>query len=111
MLLLKKLWKDEGGFVISSELILIATVLVIGLLVGMVTLRDQVTQELADVADAISELTQSYQYSTIVGHHDSFVTGSFFVDTRDSCDDDANDNSGANVEPQCIDLTVAPGAE
>ena len=65
MLLLQKLWRDEGGFVVSSELILIATVLVIGLLVGMVALRDQVTQELADVADAISELNQSYEFNTI----------------------------------------------
>ena len=99
------------GFVISSELILIATVLVIGLLVGMVTLRDQVTQELADVADAISELSQSYIYNSITGHHDARVSGSFFNDTTDSCDNDNNDNTAADTEPQCIDISEMPDVE
>ena len=102
---------DERGFVVSSELVLIATVMVIGLLVGMVTLRDQVTQELADVADAISELTQSYTFNSITGHHDAFVAGSFFDDTTDSCDDDGNRNTLPDTEPQCIDISATPDSE
>ena len=34
MKLLRRLWTDEAGFVVSTELVLVATVLVIGLLVG-----------------------------------------------------------------------------
>jgi len=39
---LSQLWQDEAGFVISSELIFVATLLVIGLITGLTTIRDQV---------------------------------------------------------------------
>ncbi len=54
-----RLRTDETGFVVSTELILIATVLVIGMLVGLVSVRDQVVQELGDVAAAISDVDES----------------------------------------------------
>ena len=57
---LKKLWNDERGFVNSMELILIATLAVLGLIVGLVTLRDAVTQELADTGAAVGNVNQSY---------------------------------------------------
>ena len=56
----RKLWQDEGGTVVSAELILIGTVLVIGLITGMSSLRDAVITELADVGAAIAKLDQSY---------------------------------------------------
>ena len=75
--MLSTLLKDESGFVVSTELILIATILVIGMIVGLTTLRDQVVTELSDVADAISALDQSYAYSDITGHASSTAgTGS-----------------------------------
>ena len=105
MKLLSRLWADEAGFVVSSELVLIATVMVVGLLAGLTTVRDQVVQELADVADAVSEIDQSYSYSSITGHTSS-TAGSFFVDTADDCDVDGNNNSGSGNEAQCIDIHV-----
>ena len=50
------LWRDEGGFVVSSELVLIASIAVIGLIAGLATVRDQVVSELADVANAIGNM-------------------------------------------------------
>ena len=50
------LWNDENGFVVSSELILIATILVIAMVVGLQTVRDAVLQELGDVANAIGNV-------------------------------------------------------
>ena len=35
MSLLHRIWMDEAGFVVSTELVLIATILVIGLVVGL----------------------------------------------------------------------------
>ena len=110
MKLFHRLWSDEAGFVVSSELVLIATVMVIGLLVGMVTVRDQVLQELADVADAISEINQSYSFSAVTGHF-SRTAGSFFEDTSDACDVDDNNNSGSDTAAQCIDLGVPATGE
>lgn len=57
---LKKLWNDERGFVNSMELILIATLAVLGLIVGLATFRDSLTQELGDTAAAIGQINQSY---------------------------------------------------
>ena len=105
MNLFQRLWADEAGFVVSSELILIATVLVVGLLVGLATVREQIVQELGDVADAISEINQSYSFSSITGHHSS-TAGSFFTDTEDECDVDGNNNSDSGNEAQCIDVAV-----
>ena len=59
MLVMKQFLAAEEGFVVSSELILLATMLVLGMLTGLNTIRDQVVQELGDVADAISEIDQS----------------------------------------------------
>ena len=87
--MLKKLFQDESGFVISTELVLIATILVIGLIVGQATIRDQLISELADVADAVSALDQGFAYSEITGHAAS-TAGTIFDDTADFCD--ANDN-------------------
>ena len=61
--MLKKFMADEAGFVVSSELVLIATMLVLGLLVGMNTLRNSITSELDDVADAIGNINQDYSYA------------------------------------------------
>lgn len=85
MSVLKRLWADQAGFVISAELVLVATVLVIGLLVGMAAVRDSVTNELADVAGAIDDVDQSYAVGGIVGH-DALVGGSAYGDVDDFCD-------------------------
>ena len=110
MKLLSRLWADEAGFIVSSELVLVATVMVIGMLVGMTTVRDQVVQELGDVADAISEIDQSYSFGSITGHTSS-TAGMVFNDTEDDCDVDGNDNSGAGNSAQCININVPPDGE
>jgi hypothetical protein len=104
MKMLSKLWKDDAGFIVSSELILLATIVVIGLITGMTTVRDQVVTELADVADAISEVDQSYSVGGIVAH--SSTTAAFqFNDDDDFCENegpdpsaDQNDDAGT----QCV---------
>ncbi len=62
---MKKQQKKEAGFIVSAELVLIATILVIGLIVGMVVIRDAVTAEMHDVAEAIGAVDQSYSYAGI----------------------------------------------
>jgi hypothetical protein len=57
--------KKQAGFIVSAELVLIATILVIGLIVGMVAIRDALTAEMGDVAEAIGSLDQSYSYDGI----------------------------------------------
>ena len=90
--MLRKLWNDEAGFIISAELVLVATILVIGMIVGLVAFRDQVVQEFGDLATAVGRLNQSYRYS---GSNDAnsdgnpddptqcFVAGSYYQDQPD----------------------------
>ena len=56
----KNLYQDERGFVFSTELLLLATLVVIGILVGMAAWRDSVVQELGDSAVAIGHFSQGY---------------------------------------------------
>lgn len=100
MHLLLRLWKDQRGFVISTELILIAVLLVIGLIAGLTTLRDQVVQELGDLAAAIGSINQSYSFSGVTGHSSS-TAGSVYADLADFCDT-AGQVSG--TEPECLDV-------
>ena len=63
-----RLLNDDAGFIVSIELIMIATIAVIGLVVGMTSVRDGVTSELSDVAGAVQDLNQSYDFNGVTGH-------------------------------------------
>ena len=63
--MLKKLWLDEGGAIISAELVLVMVILVIGMIVGLVCLRDAVVAELADLADALGSINMSYAFTGV----------------------------------------------
>ncbi len=108
MSMLHRIWKDEAGFVVSTELVLIATILVIGLVVGLATVRDQVVQELGDLALAIGNVNQSYVYEGVTGHT-SATAGSEFLDNQDFCEVDGDDPVSA--EPACILVQEPPSDE
>lgn len=90
--MLTRLWIDDSGFIISAELVLVATLLVIGLIVGLSEAQHAVVGELNDIGDAIGKLNQSYMYSgfskkSVFGQGvKAFTRGSFFIDTQDECD-------------------------
>jgi len=89
--LVHNLMGDEGGFVVSAELVLVATLLVVGLIVGLSEVQYAVVEELNDVADAIGSLNQSYTFTGFTavkegGHLKSRTVGSAFSDVQDACD-------------------------
>ncbi len=59
---LKKLLDDENGFVVSIELVLIATILCLGMVVGLTEVSHAVSNELVDVANAYNHLNQGSRY-------------------------------------------------
>jgi Flp pilus assembly pilin Flp len=83
--MLRKLWNDETGAIVSAEIMLVATILVIGVIVGLKSVRDSVVTELADVAQALANVNQSYSISGVGGHH-AFTAGSAYYDLADFCD-------------------------
>ena len=94
--MLQRLWNDEFGFIISAELVLVATILVIGIIVGMSEVQHAVVEELNDVGDAVGSLNQTYGYTGMSAKkHDgrlkSFFFGSRFNDMADDCDNNQCD--------------------
>jgi len=75
----QSLWPDESGAIISTELVLVAVVAVLGLIAGFVSMRDAVVSELSDVSGMTDEMNQSFSYNgiSILQNPD----GTFTVDT------------------------------
>jgi len=65
--LLRKLWADDQGALLSIEFLLIASILVFGLVVGLTTLRNAVTAEFATLADALLALNFSFSVGGLSG--------------------------------------------
>jgi hypothetical protein len=94
-MLVSQLLRDEGGFIVSAELVLVATILVIGMIVGLSEIQHAVVSELNDVGDAIGSVNQSFCFS---GFHKrdyngihALTYGSGFRDTFDACDNNQCD--------------------
>ena len=87
--MLNNLWNDEAGFIISAELVLVATIVVIGLIVGLTVVRNQVVQELVDVGQAIGSISQSFGYAGVEKQADpvAWTDGCGYKDVRDFCQD------------------------
>ncbi len=63
--LLKKLWNDQGGFILSTEAMILWTIVVLGMVVGLVAVRDASVNELTEVGNAIMSFDQSFQYGSV----------------------------------------------
>ena len=84
--MLRSFINDENGFLVSAELVLVATILVIGLIVGLIELQSAILHELNDVGEAIGSLNQSYSFPgtlTTKGPHTVTTAGSVFGDRSD----------------------------
>lgn len=78
-------WSDEQGLVLSAELIIIVTLVVLGLITGLVCLQQAVVGELQDVGFAIRGMNQSYYTPSFWGCRKiwgttSWKSGSGFFD-------------------------------
>ena len=85
-LIFQQLWNDQSGAVVSLEIVLAATILGIGVITGLSSLRDAAITELADVAGAVAWLDQSYHLHGVKSHSAS-TASTWHHDLRDYCDD------------------------
>jgi hypothetical protein len=107
------LWSHDDAFVVSSELVLVATILVLGVIVGLATVRDQMVQELGDTAGAFSQMVQTYSFASVTGHT-ATIAGSSFNDLTDFCDSSeiaACDVEGPGRPAACISITEPASVE
>lgn len=74
--LLKNLWDDDAGAIISIEFILVVSILIFGIIPGLVALRNSVNAALTTTGNLIVALVPSFTFSGwIVG--DSGGNGNF----------------------------------
>ena len=79
------LYHDDVGFIVSAELVLVASIATLSLIVGLSEVAHGVNQELEDVGSAFGSINQTYVYSGLSGHKGK-IHGSRFRDHQDYCD-------------------------
>ncbi|MCX7407345.1 MAG: hypothetical protein NTZ32_04600 [Planctomycetales bacterium] len=89
--MLKNLWNDESGVIISAELALVLTIAVLAMVVGLSEVAVAVNTELNDISNAIGSLNQSFAVTgfaagTALTKIKSTTGGSRFTDGVDDCD-------------------------
>lgn len=89
---MRNIFKDEVGFVISAELVLVMTIAVLAMVVGLSSVRDAINAELVDISNAFGAVDQSYyslgSYKVLCddGRSHAFVGGFGYQDREDDCD-------------------------
>jgi hypothetical protein len=81
----RKLWEDDHGAVISTELILVISILIFGVIAGLVALRNSTIAAFGNIGDTLVELVPSFTYSgfevgaagggTLIALVDGFAAG------------------------------------
>jgi len=93
--MIKNFLSDEAGVIVSAEIVLVATILVLGMIVGLGELQSAIVGELSDVATAFGNVDQSYSTSGYVSYKasggiKSRTYGAAYYDVADECDGDEN---------------------
>ncbi|HCP13083.1 MAG TPA: hypothetical protein DIT89_12185 [Planctomycetaceae bacterium] len=93
--MIKNFLNDENGVIVSAEIVLVATILVLGMVVGLAELQSAIVGELSDVATAFGNVDQSYSTSGYVSYKasggiKSRTYGASYYDVPDECDCDEN---------------------
>lgn len=101
--------RKQGGFIMTTELVLLTSVMVVGMVVGLVSMRDSVNAEMEDVAEAIGALDQSYSFDGIQNVQETaFIDGSKFTDSQDL---NAGDTVGFTYTASSTEAANGIGAE
>ena len=70
--LLQNFWQDQRGTIELSSWFALVVMVALGMIVGMSNLRNGITQQFGDVAQALETLDQSYSY-TVNGVESSYA--------------------------------------
>jgi len=65
--LLRRLWEEDQGAIIAMEFLFFAVILIIGIIVGLVAVRQAINIELTELANAILALNPGYAFSGVSG--------------------------------------------
>ena len=73
--LMLKLWNDDGGAIIAIEFVLFVVIILIGLIVGYVAVRNGIVAELTSLAEAVDGIAICFSYAGL-SNCESSVCGS-----------------------------------
>src|SRR5258707_7890156 len=76
----EQLWNDDDGALIAIEFLFVATILVIGIITGLVGVRNAVVAELTELGNAILALSEGFTIQGLTGCCSS-TDGSQAIDT------------------------------
>jgi Flp pilus assembly pilin Flp len=93
--LMLKLWRDDAG-IVALEYLLVATIVGLGLVVGLAAVEGAMDAELTELANAIQSLDQSYSFA---GQSSCIASksGSFAVDAPSSISLKSSPGTGQNI--------------
>ena len=60
---MRAFWQDERGTIEVSSWLALVVMVALGMIVGLTNLRNEITQQFGDVAQALETLDQSYSYT------------------------------------------------
>lgn len=106
--IINRLWTENTGAIVSAEVMLVATILVLGVIVGLKSVRDSVVTELADVGQAFANVNQSFCFSGTSGHAAS-TGGGHYQDQADFCDTNGSNDNGPAAK--CVSVAAWGGSE
>lgn len=65
--MLQQLWNDDAGYIVTTEMLLIFVILVLGLIAGLANLRMAIVTELTESGLALLNLNQGYTIAGLTG--------------------------------------------
>ena len=101
--LIARLARDERGSVAAMSTIFLTVILGLGVLGGLVIVRDHLVQEFGDFGVALDSLDQSFSYEINVC--DGCEISASYVDDYATLEDPVD------APPACLVIDVDPGAE
>ena len=98
------LYRDEAGSVYSMELVLSTLIVAFGVIAGLTSYRDAISQELGDTSVALENIDQSFSYDLRDG-------AGAVIATRMYADPATTLVDGAGAAPAGLSLTTAATSE
>jgi Flp pilus assembly pilin Flp len=96
-----KLWKDDDGALIATEWVFVATILVLGAITGLISVRQAVLTELENFAGALASLSQSYSFSGQSNCQASTAGSQFYDPAQSILISSTPAQAGANFGTPC----------
>lgn len=99
---MRKLWADDCGALIATEWVFVATILILGVITGLVAVRQAVISELTEFAQAVLALNQSFSFSGQT-NCESSTAGSSASDTTNTIHEGSVAASTASINQNPCD--------